>query len=51
MPNGPVEVRFGSAIGDDDLIAKLVRLERKLEDVGADPVSVDRRVDGRGHRS
>ncbi len=38
--NGPVEVRFGSAIGDSEQIAKLVRLERKLEDLGADPVSV-----------
>ena len=26
-PNGPIEVRFGSAIGDSDQIAKLVRLE------------------------
>ena len=33
-------MRFGSAIGDNDQIEKLVRLERKLEDVGADPVSV-----------
>jgi hypothetical protein len=33
-------LRFGSAIGDDEQIAKLVRLERKLEDIGADPVSV-----------
>jgi len=39
-PNGPIEVRFGSAIGDSDQIAKLVRLERKLEDIGTDPVSV-----------
>ena len=38
--NGPIEVRFGSAIGDNEQIEKLVRLERKLEDVGADPVSV-----------
>jgi cell division protein FtsQ len=38
--NEPIEVRFGSAIGDNEQIAKLVRLERKLEDVGADPVSV-----------
>ncbi len=38
--NGPIEVRFGSAIGDNDQIAKLVRLERKLEDVGSAPVSV-----------
>ena len=39
-PNGPIEVRFGSAIGDSDQIAKLVRLERKLEDIGSEPVSV-----------
>jgi len=38
--NPPIEVRFGSAIGDDEQIAKLVRLERKLEDIAADPVSV-----------
>ena len=38
--NDPIEVRFGSAIGDNEQIEKLVRLERKLEDVGADPVSV-----------
>ncbi len=38
--NPPIEVRFGSAIGDNEQIAKLVRLERKLEDIGADPVSV-----------
>jgi cell division protein FtsQ len=38
--NNPIEVRFGSAIGDNEQIEKLVRLERKLEDVGADPVSV-----------
>jgi cell division protein FtsQ len=38
--NPPIEVRFGSAIGDNEQISKLVRLERKLEDVGADPVSV-----------
>ena len=40
IQNPPIEVRFGSAIGDDEQIAKLVRLERKLEDIGADPVSV-----------
>jgi cell division protein FtsQ len=39
-PNGPVEVRFGSAIGDNEHIEKLVRLERKLDDIGDDPVSV-----------
>ena len=40
IQNPPIEVRFGSAIGDDEQIAKLVRLERKLEDVGSDPISV-----------
>ena len=39
-PSGPIEVRFGSAIGDNAQIEKLVRLERKLLDVGDDPVSV-----------
>ncbi len=39
-PSGPIEVRFGSAIGDNAQIEKLVRLERKLADVGDDPVSV-----------
>ena len=39
-PNGPIEVRFGSAIGDNAQIEKLVRLERKLADIGDDPVSV-----------
>lgn len=39
-PSGPIEVRFGSAIGDNAQIEKLVRLERKLVDVGDDPVSV-----------
>jgi cell division protein FtsQ len=39
-PSGPVEVRFGSAIGDNAQIEKLVRLERKLADVGDEPVSV-----------
>ena len=32
--------RFGSAIGDNAQIEKLVRLERKLADIGDDPVSV-----------
>jgi cell division protein FtsQ len=35
-----IEARFGSAIGDNEQVAKLVRLERKLEDLGTDPVSV-----------
>ncbi len=39
-PSGPIEVRFGSAIGDNQQIEKLVRLERKLDDLGDDPVSV-----------
>jgi cell division protein FtsQ len=39
-PTGPIEVRFGSAIGDNAQIEKLVRLERKLADIGDDPVSV-----------
>jgi cell division protein FtsQ len=39
-PNGPVEVRFGSAIGDNAQIEKLVRLERKLADLGDEPVTV-----------
>ena len=39
-PSGPIEVRFGSAIGDNAQIEKLVRLERKLSDLGDDPVSV-----------
>lgn len=38
---GPlVEVRFGSAIGDNEQIEKLVRLERVLDDLGRKPVSV-----------
>jgi cell division septal protein FtsQ len=39
-PSGPIEVRFGSAIGDNAQIEKLVRLERKLADIGEEPVSV-----------
>ncbi len=35
-PAGPIEVRFGSAIGDNAQIEKLVRLERQLDDL-ADP--------------
>jgi cell division protein FtsQ len=37
---GPVEVRFGSAIGENAQIEKLVRLQRTLEDVGDKPVTV-----------
>ncbi len=39
-PSGPIEVRFGSAIGDNAQIEKLVRLERKLTDIGDEAVSV-----------
>jgi cell division protein FtsQ len=37
---GPIEVRFGSAIGDDAQIEKLVRLERTLDDSADRPVAV-----------
>lgn len=36
----PIEVRFGSAIGENAQIEKLVRLQRTLDDVGDIPVSV-----------
>jgi cell division protein FtsQ len=39
-PSGPIEVRFGSAIGDNAQIEKLVRLERKLVDLEDKPASV-----------
>jgi cell division protein FtsQ len=39
-PAGPIEVRFGSALGDSQQIEKLVRLERALADVGEETVSV-----------
>jgi cell division protein FtsQ len=39
-PAGPLEVRFGSAIGDNAQIEKLVRLERALEDVADRPATV-----------
>lgn len=39
-PSGPIEVRFGSAIGDNSQIEKLVRLERKLVDLEDKPASV-----------
>ncbi|MGB0114699.1 MAG: cell division protein FtsQ/DivIB, partial [Ilumatobacteraceae bacterium] len=39
-PSGPIEVRFGSAIGENAQIEKLVRLERVLEDVGEQSVTV-----------
>ena len=38
--NPSIEVEFGSALGDNDQIEKLVRLERVLEDIGDDPVLV-----------
>ena len=37
---GPVEVRFGSAIGENSQIEKLVRLQRTLDDIGDKPVTV-----------
>ncbi len=39
-PSGPLEVRFGSAIGENAQIEKLVRLERALEDIGDRPSTV-----------
>lgn len=36
---GPIEVRFGSAIGENAQIEKLVRLEQTLGDIGDKPVS------------
>jgi cell division protein FtsQ len=37
---GPVEVRFGSAVGENAQIEKLVRLQRTLDDIGTKPVTV-----------
>jgi hypothetical protein len=37
---GPIEVRFGSPIGENAQIEKLVRLQRTLEDVDTKPVTV-----------
>jgi cell division protein FtsQ len=37
---GPIDVRFGSAIGENAQIEKLVRLQRTLEDVDTKPVTV-----------
>ena len=37
---GPIEVRFGSAVGENAQIEKLVRLQRTLDDVGTKPVTV-----------
>ncbi len=37
---GPVEVRFGSALGENAQIEKLVRLQRTLDDIGTKPVTV-----------
>jgi cell division protein FtsQ len=39
-PTGPIEVRFGSAIGDNEQIEKLVRLERTLDDRADEPLTV-----------
>lgn len=36
----PIEVRFGTAIGENAQIEKLVRLQRALDDVGDKPVTV-----------
>lgn len=38
-PSGPIDVRFGSAVGENAQIEKLVRLQRILEDVDDRPVS------------
>jgi len=38
--NGLIEVRFGSAIGENAQIEKLVRLQRTLDDLDAEPVTV-----------
>ncbi len=40
VDGGLVEVRFGSALGENSQIEKLVRLQRTLEDVGDKPVAV-----------
>jgi hypothetical protein len=37
---GPIEVRFGSALGENAQIEKLVRLQRTLDDVGVKPITV-----------
>ena len=37
---GPIEVRFGSALGENAQIEKLVRLQRTLEDIDTKPVTV-----------
>ncbi len=37
---GPIEVRFGSALGENAQIEKLVRLQRTLDDIGTKPVTV-----------
>ncbi len=36
----PIEVRFGTAIGENAQIEKLVRLQRALDDIGDKPVTV-----------
>jgi len=38
--DGLIEVRFGSAIGENDQIEKLVRLQRTLDDLDAEQVTV-----------
>lgn len=38
--DGLIEVRFGSVIGDNSQVEKLVRLQRTLNDVGDDAVTV-----------
>ena len=37
---GPIEVRFGSALGENSQIEKLVRLQRTIDDIGDVPVTV-----------
>jgi cell division septal protein FtsQ len=37
---GPIEVRFGSALGENAQIEKLVRLQRTLDDIADKPVTV-----------
>jgi cell division protein FtsQ len=37
---GPIEVRFGSALGENAQIEKLVRLQRTLDDIDTKPVTV-----------
>ncbi len=39
-PNPPIEVEFGSALGENEQVEKLVRLERVLADIGTEGVTV-----------